>query len=287
MKAGDPFKPFNPAGGAPAKTAKVVEQGVESLVGTAGKLLRGDAARTLDTFEKAAAPALQAMLGAGRAGIAGGAATAESAGAAIYEAARGVLGGLDAQLGRAESQTRSLIRQIDELRARGAEAQGTAKSGGDLAASLLDSLGVAADRLAQAQEIVAAESFLESMIGRAGRLARGDAEGGAATLSRGLAGLEAVAEIGRAGLEAGAAAAQWAGEDVAATSRAELGGLTGGLAEVENQIQLVLRQIEQLRSREAAEQEAAQTGSDAADPISAAAALVSDAYAAVRDALDP
>ena len=54
MKVGDPFKPFGPAGGAPAKAAKAVEQGIESLVGTAGKLLRSDAQHTLDTFEKAA-----------------------------------------------------------------------------------------------------------------------------------------------------------------------------------------------------------------------------------------
>ena len=258
MKVGDPFKPSTQPGGAPAKTAKLVEQGVESLVDTAGKLLRRDASRSVDTFEKATAPALHAMLDAGRAGITGGAATARSAGAAISEAGARLLGGLDDQLGRAESETRSLMRRIDELRTGGAAAAGAEKSGDDLAAALLDNLGVAADALAQAQDLVAAESFLESTAGVAGRLLRDE-------------------------LERDAAADQSAGEDLAAAGRGTLADTREALASVESQIKLILSQIEELRSRETAEQDAAQAGTD---PFTAAAQKTSDAYAAIRDALD-
>src|SRR5688500_16025545 len=254
MKVGDPFKPSTKPGGASAKVARLVEQGVES----AGKLLRGDVSRNLDTFEKATAPALHAMLDAGRAGIAGGAATARSAGSAISEAGARLLGGLDDRLGRAESETRSLMRRIDELRTGGAAAEGAAKSGDDLAASLLDNLAVAADALAQAQDLVAAESFLESTAGVAGRLLRGE-------------------------LERDAAAAQSAGEDLAAAGRGTLADTREALASVESQIKLILSQIEELRSRETAEQDAAQAGTD---PLTAAAQKTSDAYAAIRDALD-
>ena len=260
MKVGDPFKPFTPAGGAPAKAAKLVEQGVESLVDGAGKLLRGDAARTVDTFEKATAPALQGMLDAGRAGLAGGAATARSAGAALSEAGARLLGGLGGQLGRAESETRSLMRRIDELRTGSTAAEGTAQRGADLATSILDSLAVAADALAQAQELVAAESFLESTAGIAGRVVRGK-------------------------LERDAGAAHSAGEDLAATGRRAVADLREELARVENQIQLILGQIEEQRSREAAEQDAAQAGAGD-DPVAAAAQRASDAFAAIRDALD-
>ena len=258
MKVGDPFKPSTQPGGAPAKVARLVEQGVESLVGNAGKLLRGDVSRSVDTFEKATAPALHAMLDAGRAGIGGGAEAARSAGSAISEAGARLLGGLDGQLGRAVSDTRSLMRWVDELRTGGAATEGAAKSGDDLAASLLDSLAVAADALSQAQDLVAAESFLETTPGVAGRLLRRE-------------------------LERDSAAAQSAGEDLAAAGRGSLADTREALASVESQIKLILSQIEELRSRESAEQDAAQAG---ADPLTVAAQKTSDAYAAIRAALD-
>jgi hypothetical protein len=125
------------------------------------------------------------------------------------------------------------------------------------------------------------------MIGTAGRLLRGDVEQSIATMSRALAELKGAAEMGRAGVEIGAGVAQSVVEEEAASSREDLESLRGGLAEVENQIQTILRQIEELRSAEAAEQEAAQSGGEATDPLAAAAGLVSDAYAAIRDAFDP
>lgn len=233
MKVGDPFKPPTQPGGAAAKAAKLVEQGVESLAGTAGKLLRGDASRNVDSFEKASAPVLHAMLDAGRTGVAAGAAAARAAGATISESGARLLGGLGEQLGRAESETRSLMRRIGELRTGGGAAEGAARSGGDLAAALLASLGAAADALAQAQDLVAAESFLESTAGVAGR--------------------------------------------------GTLADTREALAGVESQIELILSQIEELRARETAEQDAPQPGTD---PLTAAAQKASDAYAAIRDALD-
>lgn len=258
MKVGDPFKPPTQPGGAAAKAAKIVEQGVESLAGTAGKLLRGDASRSVDSFEKASAPALHAMLDAGRTGVAAGAAAARAAGATISESGARLLGGLGEQLGRAESETRSLMRRIGELRTGGGAAEGAARSGGDLAAALLASLGAAADALAQAQDLVAAESFLESTAGVAGRLLRGE-------------------------LDRDSAAVQSAGERLAAAGGGTLADTREALAGVESQIELILSQIEELRARETAEQDAPQPGTD---PLTAAAQKASDAYAAIRDALD-
>lgn len=260
MKVGDPSRPFTQPGGAAAKAAKLVEQGVESLVDTAGKLLREDASRSVDTFEKATAPALHGMLDAGRAGSAGGAATARPARAAISEAGSRLLAGLADQLGRAESEARSLMRWIGELRTGGAAAEGAAKGDGDLAASLLDSLAIAADALSRAQELVAAESFLETTAGGSGRGLHGE-------------------------IHLDAAAVQLSREDLAAPGGrwTTLADTRQALAGVESQVALILRQIEELRSRETAEQEAAQPGND---PLAAAARKASDAYAAIRDALD-
>jgi hypothetical protein len=61
--------------------------------------------------------------------------------------------------------------------------------------------------------------------------------------------------------------------------------MKGALATVENQIQLILSQIEEQRSSDAAEQDAAQAGAGD-DSLLAAAQRASEACAAIRDAPD-
>ena len=61
--------------------------------------------------------------------------------------ATGIAGGLGAELGRAESQVKGLMREIEDLRSRQTDAQGTAKDGRDFATSLLEGLAAAADKL--------------------------------------------------------------------------------------------------------------------------------------------
>lgn len=287
MKVGDPFKPLRPLGDAAAKAAGTVARGVESLVDTSGKLQREDAARGADTFEKASAPAFAALLDAGKVGIQQGAPTMRAAAASAagaWEQGAQLLGGLRSELGRLESDTRALMERIDGLRTGGTTAEGTAKGAADLGTTLLDGLAAAADALSRAQEQIAAEASLESMIGLAGRLLKSDTERDIDALSRGLAGLEAATELAKGGLEAGVAVAGWSVEKEAAGARGALGDLQDDLARVESEIKLLLGQIEELRAGEGEEQDAAESGA-ADDPLAAAAQSVSDAYAAIRDLL--
>ena len=278
MKVGDGSKPVSLPGGPLAKAQKVVEQGDESLGGS--NLLRAHTAPSVDHFEKAAPPALGALLGAAPA-VAAARSTAVSG---LAQAKAALLGGLGTQLGRAESDTRALILQTGGLRSGNATAQGTARDGGDFGTALVEGLAAAADALARAQEAIAAESTLESMIGHAGRLVRGDAARDVEALSRGLERLKSAADRGKSS-PAGLAVVDWTGENEAAKRRQAIDDLKQAVASVENQLQLILRQIEELRSEEAGEQDGRQA--DPGDPLAAVAQSVSDAQATIRDLFDP
>lgn len=270
MKIGDGSKPFSPLGGAQAKTAQAAERTLGALADAAGKALRVDAAAAVDRFEKAAAPAFQALLGSARA-----------TGSAAADAGAALLGGLRAQLGRAESDTRTLMRQAEALRS---ARDGTGKGAGDLGTALLDGLAAVADALARAQEATAAESTLESMIGRAGRLLRADTARDVENLGNLLDELKAAAGGGKAVAKASLTGARWAVEREVAAGGEAIDDLRSGLARVENDVRQILRQIEALRTAET-EQGAADPGAGE-DGLAAVGQSVSDAYAAIRDLLD-
>ena len=277
MKIGDGAKPFGPLGGSQAKVGQVVDRGLGPLAGAAGKLGE-ETAGTVDRFEKAASPAFRALLGP--AGTAGGAAAGATADAGAV-----LLGGLRAQIGRAEGDIRSLMRQVDGLRVVGTSESAPAGAAGGLGTALLDGLAAAADALARAQDLTAAEASLESMIGHAGRLLRGDTARDVEGMGRLLDGLQSAAGHGKASAKVGVAVAQWTAQKEAAAGQATLDELKQSLAGVENQIKLILGQIEEVRSAEAAEREAAEPAA-ADDSLAAAAQSVSDAWAAIRDLFD-
>ena len=283
MKVGDGSKPFSLPDGLPAKATRVAEQGSESLAG--GTLLRGDGSVKVDRFEKAVPPAFAALLGAGSESTAGVAVAKDTAGGAVAAAGAALLRGLGNQLGRAESDTRALMRRVDGPRLGDASVEGAARGAGDLGKALLDGLAAAADALAKAQDMVAAESTLESMIGHAGRLLRHDTARDVEALSRGLESLRSTAAgQGKAVVEAGLSVAQWTARNDVAAGQQALDDLKQALAGVDSQLRVILGEIEELRAGEAGEQEAAE--SDPGDPLAAVAQSVSDAHAAIHDLLD-
>ena len=269
MKIGDGRKPFDLFGGSQTKLGPTLESTVESLSGAAGNVLRKEAAQTVDRFEKAAAPAFQALLG-----------SASQAGAATADSGAALLGSLRSQLGRAESQTKALMQRIEDLRATGAD--GTNRGAGDPGKALLEGLAAVSDALSRAQDVIAAESTLESMIGRAGQLLRADTARDTQALGRALDGLKSAAA---GSLEVGLTVAQRTVQMQAAEGREGLAELKRELADVESQIRLILVQIEKIRAAEAGEQDASEAGAGD-DPLASVGESVSDAYEAIRDLFD-
>jgi hypothetical protein len=282
MKVGDGSKPFSLPTGSPAKAAAAAASASESLAG--GKLVGGAAARAVDQFEKAATPAFGALLGGARQGAAGVAAAKSASASGMAQAGAALLGRLGAEIGRAESDTRSLLSRAHDLRA-GANTAATARSGSDLGKALVDGLATAADTLSKAQTLVAAEASLEFLIGQAGRLLRGDISRDLDAMSHGLESLKSAADGGKAVGQAGLSVASWVAEKEMAEHQETLEGLKQALGGLDNRLKLVLGQIEELRSAEADEQESA--NSDPGDPLAGAAQSVSEARAAINDLFDP
>jgi hypothetical protein len=283
MKVGDGPKPFSLPAGTATKAANAAAHGGGSLAG--GNLLRTDTSEHVDRFEKAAMPAFDALLGAGKQSASKPATAPAGGGVAAKGAA--LLGALGTRLGLAEGDTRALMQRIDGLRIGRGESVAAAKGTGNVETALLDGLAAAADALARAQDTTSAESSLEWMIGQAGRLLKGDIASDIEAMSQQLESLRSASDRGKAALESGVSAAQRTGQKDVAAASDTLEELEPAMYRLENQLELFLRQIEELRSREAREEapEPAQPGPR--DPLAVVEQSVSEAHAVIRRLFDP